>query len=67
MRRLTIEIEDDKIPYDLALKCVHQVVTKGREGKHFSGIKFFEGGIRVFNKCLSKPNAELFKIDFYEG
>lgn len=67
MRRLTIEIEDDTIPYEVALKCVHNVISKGREDKHFQGIKFFEGGVRVFNKCLSKPNAELFKIDLYEG
>lgn len=71
MRKVTIQIEDDEVPMDMAVKVVTKVLELGKIELNCKGYPkyrsttVFKNGVRVVNASTSSAYTEYFKVDKY--
>ena len=71
MRKVTIQIEDDEVPIDMAVKVVAKVLELGQVELNCKGYPkyrstaIFKNGIRVVNASTNSVYTEQFKVDRY--
>ena len=71
MRKVTIQIEDDEVPMDMAVKVVTEVLKLGKIELNCKGYPkyrsttVFKNGVRVVNASTNSAHTEHFKVDKY--
>lgn len=71
MRKITIEIEDEEVSLEVALKVVEKVIALGKVEKNHRGYPtykattIFKNGVRVSRKKTVHADYCNFKVDKY--